>query len=174
MRNFFVGSILAVWMLGAAAACPPPPPPPPPAPGESIEAWQARLEAEAQAQIAGYQRGWWEQSQSVLLARIERIDSVAIRNDWTGTNARSPRVRLRPVRWLKGSGPPGRFHLNVTGVSDCGPYGGGEAVNGRMGELFLVFVREGRPSQANVITSLALDTIVDEELKARVEAATSN
>lgn len=171
MRSVLIVAVMIAAFLGAAEACPPPPPEPPPAPGESIEAWRARLDAEAQAQTASYQRGWWDQSQSVLLARIERIDSVPVRNDWANVNTHSPRVHLRPVRWLKGSGPSRRFHLNITGITDCGPYGGGEAVNGRIGDVFLVFVRDGRPNQASVITSLALDHIVDQDLRARVEEA---
>lgn len=171
MRSIFAATAITMALFNAAEACPPPPPPPPPVPGESIEAWQARLQAEAQAQTAGYQRGWWDQSQSVLLARIERIDSVRVRNDWAGTNTRSPRVYLRPVRWLKGSGSARRFRLNITGISDCGPYGGGEAVNGHVGDVFLVFVREGQPTQASVITSLAPGNVVDEALKARLEPA---
>jgi hypothetical protein len=169
MRSvFFAPALIIAAMLSAAEACPPPPPPPPPAAGETIEAYQARLEEEARAQVSAYQRQWWNEAHSVLLARVVSVDSIRLRDDWGAAYARSPRVHLRPVRWLKGSGPWRRFRLNYQGLTDCGPYGGGEAVTGRVGELFVVFVRAGAPAQANVITSLAPDHIVDSELRSRV------
>ncbi|HVV32235.1 MAG TPA: hypothetical protein VHC73_03315 [Vitreimonas sp.] len=167
-RHLALAALLSVALMSAAEACPPPPPTPPPPPGESIEAYNARLAEEAQARVIGYQRGWWERAQSVLLARIERRDSISLKDDRGVTYARSPRVLLRPVRWLKGEGPPRRFYLNYSGLTDCGPYGGGEAVDGEVGDFFVVFVSEGPASQASVVTSLALDSIVDQDLKDRI------
>jgi hypothetical protein len=158
-------------MVGAANACPPPPPPPLPIPDESSEAWQARVTAEAQNELMNRQRQWWNDSQSVLLARVERRDTVRLRDAWGDPNFEAPRVLLRPVRWLKGSGPSRRFRLSYTGMTTCGPYGGGEAVNGAVGEVFIVFVGEGRPRQESVFISLAPTNVVDPELRERVAQA---
>jgi hypothetical protein len=171
MRSVLAVVTVALALLGAAHACPPPPPEPPPAPGETIEAWRARLDAEAQARAVEQRRQWWGRSELVLLARIVRTDSIPLR-DFSGREYdRFPRVFMRPVRWLKGSGSSRRFHLNWEGMTDCGPYGGGEAASGHIGDLVVVFVREGRPSPANVGFSLAPEHIVDPELRARVDAA---
>lgn len=158
-----------IYVLSATAeACPPPPPPPPPEAGESNEAYQTRLaalraaEAEVNAQrVLQMQQGWWDESQSVLLARVVRRDSIRLKDNWGEIYGRSPRVLLRPVRWLKGSGSSRRFRLNYEGLTSCGPYGGGDAVDGEIGEVFVVFVREGRPRQDSVITSLAMDRVRD-------------
>lgn len=78
---------------------------------------------------------------------------------------------MRPVRWLKGEGSSRRFLLNYAGLTDCGPYGGGEAVDGRVGDVFVVFVHDGQPSTEGVRFSLSLANIQDDELRARVNAS---
>ena len=171
MRIILATIAVAASITGAANACPPPPPPPLPIPDESSEAWQARVAAEAQASLVALQHQWWDASQSVLLARVERRDTVRLRD--FDPNVEAPRVLLRPVHWLKGSGPSRRFRLTYTGMLSCGPYGGGEAVDGAVGEVFIVFVGEGRPRQESVFISLAPANVVDPELRERVAQATS-
>ena len=173
MRIVLAPMALAASIVGTANACPPPPPPPLPIPDESSEAWEARVTAEAQAQLVATQRHWWESAQSVLLARVEQRDTVRRRDPTWDMSFESPRVLLRPVHWLKGSGPSRRFRLTYTGMSSCGPYGGGEAVDGAVGELFIVFVGEGRPRQESVFISLAPANVVDPELRERLAQATT-
>lgn len=112
-----------------------------------------------------YQQQWWNESQSVLLARVERVGSVQLRDDWGEAYDDSPRVFLRPVRWLKGSGSARRFRLSYDGMTSCGPYGGGDAVDGEVGEVFVVYVREGQPHQRSVIESLAPENVVDPQVR---------
>lgn len=145
--------------------------------GESAEAYQARLSAlraeeaaRLQALIVEYQRRWWNESESVLLARVERTDSARMYDIYGASIGSFPRAHLRPVRWLKGAGPSRRFRLTYTGMTSCGPYGGGDAVAGAVGDVFVVFVRSGRPSQRTVIESVALANIRDPQLRERVDA----
>jgi hypothetical protein len=170
MRIVLATVAVAASLVGAASACPPPPPPPLPVPDESMEDWRARVTAEAEAQLIDQQRRWWNDAHSVLLARVERRDTVRFRNEWAGGYDRSPRVTLRPISWLKGEGSSRRFRLSYSGMTDCGPYGGGEAVGGQVGDVFVVFVGEGRPSQTSVFVSLAMGNVVDPGLRDRIAA----
>lgn len=173
----FAGAVLllSLAMAGFAYACPPPPGPPMREVGESEETYNARIsalraeaEAASLARRTAYQRQLWEESASVVLARVERTDRVPLRDIYGQVYSQSPRAHLRPVHWLKGSRSSRRFHVRYTGDASCGPYGGGDAVSGEVGEVFVVFVREGRPSQATIADSLALDNILDSELLERV------
>lgn len=163
---------LALIAPGAARACMPMPPPPQ-MEGETDEAYQLRLEEVRAAQAAEdfafrarMQREAWENSQSVLIARIERAGAVVP----LGDHGETPRPTLRPVRWLKGSGPARPFHVRYTEFTSCAPVGGGDAVRGAVGEEFVVFVRNGRPGVRSIIGSVAVNAIADDQLRARVAA----
>jgi hypothetical protein len=174
MRSTFVTAIFAAALTGGAYACQPDPQPEIPSPqiGESQEAYSARVEAmraEARAlreqSWINQQQSWWDDSESVFIARVERVANVRL--DF----GEARRTYLRPVRWLKGGGPARRFFVNHEGWTSCGPYGrGGAAVEGAVGETFVVFVRDGRPSLNNLITSVAPSVITHPELRALLAA----
>jgi hypothetical protein len=171
MRMMAAAILVTLTIAGAAHACPPPPPPPAQMEGESEFDYVIRLqtlrEEEAAASLARrveFEQQWWNESESVFLARIERAETI----EFDGYYETVPRVHLRPLRWIKGSGSSRRFRLSYEGMTSCGPYGGGEAVEGAVGDVFLVFVREGRPRQRSVIHSLALTNVHNPDLRARL------
>ena len=162
MKRLFA-AIIASVVLGSGTALACPPPPPPPMEGESPEAHQARMtavrDAEAAARRAGAltrQQQLWDESESVLLARITEVSRIG------GPFFYAPetRVRLAPVRTLKGRARRLSFSLRTNGMTSCGPIG--FDVNfGAVGEEFVIFVRSGRPSQNTVLDGVALSWIQD-------------
>ena len=154
----------AVLGLGAAWACPPPPPPPAPMEGESAEAYQARLtaardadEAARRANALTRQQQLWDESESVVVARITEVTEIG-----SGPFFYEPetRVRLSPVRTLKGRTRRSSFSLQTRGMTSCGPIG--FDVNfGDAGEEFVIFVRSGRPSENTILDGIALSWIQD-------------
>ncbi len=172
MRIVLAVAASIALLVEAASACQPEPPwiPPPPEFGEAQETYDARIaamraaqEAEREQAIINEQRQLWEGAESVLLARVVRTATVNL--DF----GPSPRAYLQPLDWLKGRGPSRTFFVNQEGWTSCGPYGGGHAVGGEVGEIYLVFVREGRPNMRNILTTLALNAVKDPELLERLE-----
>jgi len=164
----------AAALLGAnAIACPPPPPGPPPEAGESAESHAARVaafQAEQEAQHAAWlharQQRVWDDADSVFVARIERVRSIALEH-----LSEAPRVTLRPVRTLKGQRYASRFALTYTEMTSCGPIPSFDAIQGQVGDEFVIFVRGGRPRQATVQQAIAVANITDDRIRAALEAA---
>jgi len=175
IRRTALGAIVATAvLLGAnAIACPPPPPGPPPEAGESAESHAARVaafQAEQDAQHAAWlharQQRVWDEADSVFVARIERVRAVEIDN-----LSEAPRVTLRPVRMLKGQRYTSRFALTYTEMTTCGPIPSFDAIQGQVGDEFVIFVRGGRPRQATVQQAIAVANITDERIRAALTAA---
>jgi hypothetical protein len=76
----------------------------------------------------------WDFNPRVFVARIERVKPVHLSFGGVGQSA-----RLKPIRWLKGEEKNISFWLTYKGDTDCGPYGGGDAVDGKIGETFVIF-----------------------------------
>ncbi len=160
--------VLAAGTLAAAPAnaCPPPPPPPEPRPGESEQAYNARLKelaaaqrAEGQAVIATRQATLWNESPIIFVGQVERVRPMQ-------TDGAGPSALIRPVRWIKGKGGANSFWLRHRGMTSCGPYGGGDAVEGKVGQRYIVFASRRRLSSKAVIHSVGAANAVDERIAA--------
>jgi hypothetical protein len=156
-------SLLIAFCPIIALACPPPPSPPPKEAGEGDQAYQMRMQkrdddarARFRQQTALRQALLWDFSSVILIARIERVKPVRLSFGHQGQS-----VRLKPTRWIKGEGKRLTFWLRYAGETDCGPYGGGDAIEGKIGEEFVVFARAGNLSSVSVEDSVGANNAID-------------
>jgi hypothetical protein len=150
-------------VTSAAIACPPPPPGPPQETGESDEAYAQRIaefraaeQAQHQAWLHARQVRMWDEADSVIIARIVRVREY--RMEYLGD---VPRVTLRPVRTIKGRRYTNRFDLRYIEATSCGPIPAFDAIQGQVGDEFVIFLRGGRPSQRTVQQTNALSAVTD-------------
>jgi len=170
MKTWIVAVAAAFALLAAntAEACLPPPPPPPEqgeseeAYGARVAAWQAERDAEAARWRADQQTRLWDEADSVILARIERVRPNA--------NEYGQGVTLRGIRSLKGHAYTGRFTLNPTLPPPCSFAPAFDATAGNVGDTFVIFVRGGRPNQSRVQGTAAPGAITDERIRALLAA----
>lgn len=144
-----IAAMLASGVTQPALACTPPPA-------------GAAPRAADRAQLAEAQKTLWDQSSEIFVVRVEATRPVRLAYDTP-----SREVRLLPLRWLKGEGVPRAFWMGRFNVTSCGAIGGGDAIDGEVGERFVVFAGgDGfRPNQ--VRHSVGAASAVD----ARVRAA---
>jgi len=164
--SLITASLLTASM-NSAIACLPPPPTLSRLEGESDDAYARRLEpfeAERvrrdQEEVDRFQRQRdaknWASADRVLLA-----EAVAF-----GDSLLKPQVWLRPVRWLKGTGKLQSFQLKPIAQDSCEWPGNGDALEGEVGETFLIFLKPGAPSSKTVLDSISVNRIVGERSKA--------
>ena len=170
MKTWIAAFVAIFALLGAnaAQACMPMPPPPQEQ-GESDDAyaaraaaWQAGRDAEDAQWRADRQSHLWDEADRVFLARIVRVQANA--------NEYGQRVTLRGIRALKGRAYTNRFTLNYTETTSCGPLPGFDAITGAVGDIYIVFVRGGRPSQRTVQATATPSAITDERIRVLVNA----
>lgn len=175
MARWLWSAMIAVSAnVAAAHACPPPAPPPPPMYGESVEAYEARMAAQQaegratqQARMLAHQQSLWAQSESVLVARLVRVSTFDGEPFFYSPRTR---VRLQPVRTLKGRESRNTFTLADTGMTSCGPVGT-DAGGGAVGDEFVVYVRRGRPRQSSILDAISLERIADPLVRGMLDAA---
>jgi hypothetical protein len=141
---------------------------PPPYSGVSERQWQAqqdyREKLRAESEKRTHQLQLWDKAEQVFVARIETVSPRKMTEFWGG--ARDTRdVELRPVRWLKGTGADQTFTLGIQEWSDCGPDPRWDALWGKPGEEFIVYVENGAPTQASVMEAMAQEKLVDPRVK---------
>jgi hypothetical protein len=181
LRGLIFGLVAAALAVSEAAACSLAPPMMlTPALGETEEAFHQRVaalraeeEAARLAQVVDYQRQTWDEAAWVVVARVVRREvAVPMRDDRGRVYGNTPRARMRVVRWLKGDGQ-GRpqFSVRYAGMTSCGPFGGGDAVLGEVGEEFVVFLSAGRLAESRVTESFALDRVTEPNLRALLDGA---
>lgn len=163
---------LAVFATSTAFACPPPPPGPPQDVGESDEAY-AQRQAEFRAAQEQQHQDWlharqvrlWDEADSVIIARITRV-----RTEELYYIGEVPRVTLRPVRTIKGRRYTNRFDLRYTEATSCGPIPAFDAIQGQVGDEFVIFLRGGRPSQRTVQQTTSTGAITDTRITEAISA----
>jgi hypothetical protein len=166
-----IAASLALISANTAEACLPMPPPPPEQDesGEAyaarVTAWQAERDAEAARWRAEHQTRLWDEADSVIVARIERVRPFE-----TAMFGTSQRVTLRGVRALKGRAYTNRFTLNYTDGTSCGPLPAFDAITGNVGDTFVIFIRGGRPNQTRVQGTAAPGAVTDERIRALLAA----
>jgi hypothetical protein len=166
-----VSTALLVLSPAVARACTPPPTLPvsaPPIPNESADVVRARSEAQAlDRQLAetrdrSFHAGWeaalWELSDRIVLAEVVEIGFLRAGPD----NLRgTPEVTLRVIQVQRGTAQPRPFMMTYTGMTNCGPTGAVNVVQGNPGQRFVIFARSGRLGPATTIGSYALGDAQD-------------
>ena len=102
----------------------------------------------------------WGTAHRILLARVERVGTTRLRGS-EGQWYESPLVTLRPIRWLKGSGSPRLVRVHYLSDDTC-DHGGGDAPDGELGDLFLLFYGPGPLRPRAILGTLGADWAVSE------------
>ena len=167
---FALAAAFALLCANTAQACMPMPPPPQEQ-GESDEAyaaraaaWQAQRDAEDALFRHDQQVRVWDAADSVFIARIVRV------RPYHSDYGDSQRVTLRSVRVLKGRRYTNSFTLHYTEATSCGPLPAFDAITGAVGDIFVVYVRGGRPRQSTVQQAIAPANITDDRVRALLAA----
>jgi hypothetical protein len=159
--------IVAIVAASSATACPPPPLPPPRLPGETDEAYAGRLEqlqaadrVRYRAGLAEWQAASWQKSSAIFVGRIEAARTVRLPFR-TVSGDTSQKVKVRPVSWLRGKASNQPIWVRHSGVTTCGPFGGGDAVNGKPGDTFLFLIGPEGHGPHRIIDSIGRDRAED-------------
>ncbi|WP_423601789.1 hypothetical protein [Sphingomonas sp. MS122] len=186
-KRFALAAALSAAALFAwpAWACSPVPMPPP-QPGESEQAYKARIAREQRRQA----EQWLRDRQADAL---QRADSIFIARDtaWASPHRPPPvrrtragrpippppvpRVRyeypapsyFKPIGWLRGSRPRALFRINRS-MTTCGTMSIGDTAYSHPGSLYVFFARKGPLSEKTLIDAIAVDRIDDPALVAFV------
>jgi hypothetical protein len=70
-----------------------------------------------------------------------------------------PLAVLKPIRWIKGSGPSAEINLGSSMAPPCGQMTGQDALYGKPGDVFLVYLSGG--AQPTVLEAYLLDRIIE-------------
>ena len=168
---------LTVFATSTAFACPPPPPGA--AAGRSVKQ-QKRLTRQRTAEFPRRARsgstkpgctivkcGMWDEADSVIIARITRVRHRSASIIWGDvphvTLARRPHAQ-RP--------PPitNSFDLRYTDATSCGPMPAFDAIQGQVGDEFVIFLRGGRPGQRTVQQTTSTGAITDTRITEAIAA----
>ncbi|MFM5907645.1 MAG: hypothetical protein ACKOPO_08680 [Novosphingobium sp.] len=151
---------------GTAYACPPPPPPPRQAAGESDVDYRARM-AKLQADMAAAvrtgisqrQARLWDESPSIFIGEV-----VKTRRGHAPFYGPGQSAFIRPVKWIRGAPSGKRFWLDYKSYTSCGPVGGGDAVDGKPGERFVLFAGSGALKSETVIDTIGPQSALDQRI----------
>jgi hypothetical protein len=164
--------ITALCWTAVAHACSPPAGPPQREAGESEAAYKARIEAIRERDRIAYRRQLmdrqasdWVASSRILLARIEKIRTIDLPYA-SPAGATSHKVKVRPVRWLKGLTSRRAFWVRHTDMTTCGPYGAGDVIDGQVGETFLMFFGPTGTGPHRIINSVGLSNAEEPRVRA--------
>ncbi|NWK97294.1 hypothetical protein DM806_16775 [Sphingobium lactosutens] len=162
--------LVAASTSSAIACLPPSPPTLSRLEGESDDGYAKRLKLfetervrQEQEEIRQFQLQRdaknWSSADRVMLAEAVEF----------GGSLLKPKVRLRPVRWLKGKGKLQSFQLKPVTRDSCEWPGNGDALGGEVGEKFLIFLKPGSPSSKTVLDSISVSRIVGEHSNAALD-----
>lgn len=167
----------------AACTIAPPPPPPPRTDVESEAEFAARSDdwyrrvTEQQWQdalpgtVANEDRLWMT-SERVVIARVESVREIWLRGS-EGQRYRSPLVSLRPVQWLKGRRAVGRLKVHYLSDDSCAFGGAGDAPHSGVGDLVLLFYRQGATEPRNVLDTFRRERVVTNRSQAAFDLVTA-
>ena len=108
----------------------------------------------------------WDKADLVVVAQIAERRTISLRS-----LSNAPQVSLAPMTWLKGAGSPWQFDLGVTEMTSCGPVPGFDAISGKVGDEFVIFVKGDDPAQATIFETVSLKALVEPRALAAVKAA---
>ncbi len=171
-QRFLLIGAAAMAFASPALACSimPPPPPPPAAPGTP----QADVDALAMAWNAAHglkyaeeTRDWklkqqvrlFDEAGALVLVRYVREDKTkGLPKEFDYMNGQ-PLAVLKPIRWIKGSGASAEINIGSSMPPPCGQMTGQDALYGKPGDVFLVYLSAG--AQPSVMEAYALDRIIE-------------
>lgn len=178
----FAAAVSILGLPQAAAACSPvPPPEPPPRASSESEAefaarsakWYLDLhEAEEKASRPGriaHEDRLWATAGRVVLARVEKVGSIRLRGSerqWY----ESPLATLRAIRWLKGHPSPRRLKAHYLSDDTC-DHGAGNAPEGEVGEIILLFYRAGPIDPRNILDTFRKERAASTRSRAAFDLA---
>jgi hypothetical protein len=172
-----IGVATALAMaLGAFAspafACSIMPPPPPPI--QAAGTPQADVDALAMAwgkahglKYAAENRDWamrqqvrlFDEAGALVLVRYVREDKTkGLPKEFDYMNGQ-PMAVLKPIRWIKGSGGSAEINIGSSMPPPCGQMTGQDALYGKPGDVFLVYLSGG--AQPTVMEGYSLDRIIE-------------
>lgn len=161
--GFFAAPALACSIM-------PPPPPPMPAPGTPEADVSALNQAWWKAHSLKYAeetRDWtlkqqvrlFDEAGALVLVRYVREDKTkGLPEEFDYMNGQ-PLAVLKPIRWIKGSGPSAEINLGSSMAPPCGQMTGQDALYGKPGDVFLVYLSGG--AQPTVLEAYLLDRIIE-------------
>ena len=172
-----IGVATALAMaLGAfaapALACSIMPPPPPPI--QAAGTPQADVDALAMAwgkahglKYAEENRDWklkqqvrlFDEAGALVLVRYVREDKTkGLPKEFDYMNGQ-PMAVLKPIRWIKGSGASAEINIGSSMPPPCGQMTGQDALYGKPGDVFLVYLSGG--AQPTLMEGYSLDRIIE-------------
>jgi hypothetical protein len=165
-------SLAMAALASPALACsiiPPPPPPPAPSgtPAADVEALATAWNAAHGLKYAEATRDWQLQQQvrlfdeagALVLVRYVREDKTkGLPKAFDHMNGQ-PLAVLKPIRWIRGSGTSAEINLGSSMVPPCGQMSGQDALYGKPGNVFLVYLSGG--AQPTVLEAYSLDRIIE-------------
>ncbi len=107
-----------------------------------------------------YQGEMWKNNAIVALAVIDKIKPTNIKY-----YGKSNKVRLKILRFAKGSSNIKHVWVHYTDVTTCGPFGGGDAVDGKLGDVFAIFSSSSNISSRSVTDTIGESSALDENIK---------
>lgn len=142
--------LMAVALMMAAPAMAQPAAACPPSPAASGD-WQAEA---------------WDRADLVIVAQVAERRAISLPG-----LPDAPQVSLAPMTWLKGQGSPWQFDLGATEMTSCGPIPGFDAIGGKVGDEFVVFVKGDDPAQKTVFETVNLKALMEPRALAALKAA---
>lgn len=164
---------MAVAFASPALACSilPPPPAPTPAPGTSEAdafalqaAWSQahglKYDQETRDRAMKQQVRLYDESVSIVIARHVREDVTSgAPKEFDFMNGLRMAV-VKPLRWVKGSGDLAEINIASPGMlPPCAQMTGHDAIYGKPGDVFLVYLTGG--DQPGVMEAYSLDRIIE-------------
>jgi hypothetical protein len=165
-------SAMALAFASPAFACSIMPPPPPPTPAAGTP--QADVDALALAWNAAHglkyaeeNRDWklkqqvrlFDEARALVLVRYVREDKTkGLPKEFDYMNGQ-PMAVLKPIRWIKGSGASAEISIGSSMPPPCGQMTGQDALYGKPGDVFLVYLSGG--AQPTLMEAYSLDRIID-------------
>ncbi len=165
-------SAMALAFASPALACSimPPPPPPTPAAGtppEDVAALDMAWGKVHGLKYAAENRDWamrqqvrlFDEAGALVLVRYVREDKTkGLPKEFDYMNGQ-PLAVLKPIRWIKGSGASAEINVGSSMPPPCGAMTGQDALYGKPGEVFLVYLSGG--AQPTVMEAYSLDRIIE-------------
>ena len=108
----------------------------------------------------------WDKADLVVLAQIAERRTISLPG-----LPDAPQVSLAPMTWLKGAGSPWQFDLGVAEMTSCGPVPGFDAISGKVGDEFVIFVKGDDPAQNTIFETANLKALVEPRALAALKAA---
>ena len=127
---------------------------------------EAETPSENAARVSAEQADAWDKADLVVVAQVAERRMITLPGP-----SNAPQVSLAPMTWLKGAGSPWQFDLGATGMTTCGPVPGFDAISGKVGDEFVIFVKGDDPAQATIFETVSLKALVEPRALAALKAA---